>query len=316
MRVLVTGAGGFVGRHLCRTLRSAGFSVRAAVRREVELPDVDEVVAVGSIDEQTSWHAALRNVDFVAHLAARVHVLTERLPDPLEEFRRVNVAGTEHLARSAACSGVRRFVFVSSIKVNGESTSVGEDFSEASVPRPQDPYGMSKWEAEQALAAVGSDSGMEIVCVRPPLVYGPGVGANFRSMMRWVARGLPLPLAAVRNRRSLVYIGNLTDALARCLLSSRAAGQTFMVCDGEDLSTPDLIRRVARALSVRPRLIAVPPAVLRFSGSMLHRQPAVSRLTESLCVDGRLIRTELGWSSPFSVDQGLAETADWFRRSG
>jgi UDP-glucose 4-epimerase len=243
-------------------------------------------------------------------------VLDEGAADPLAEFRRVNVEGTERLASTAAESGVKRLVFVSSVKVNGERTTGPAGFSEDDAPRPEDPYGVSKWEAEQALMRIGVATGLEIVRVRPPLVYGPGVRANFHSLMRWVARGLPLPLSAVSNRRSMVYVKNLTDALFHCVATPGAADRLFLVSDGEDLSTPDLIRRLGQALHTPARLVPVPPLALRLAGGLLGRRAMVCRLTESLTVETARIRNALNWRPPYAVDQALAETAEWYLRPG
>jgi len=253
----------------------------------------------------------LQGVSAVVHLAARVHVMADDAEDPLREFRRVNRDWTERLARAAAVQGVRRFVYLSSIKVNGEQGA--RPFTEQDFPNPQDPYGMSKWEAEQALARVSSQTGLEIVVVRSPLVYGPGVGGNVLQLLHIIRRGIPLPLASVHNRRSLIYLGNLVDALACCVKDVRAAGQTYLVSDGEDLSTPELIRRLAKALDLPARVWPVPPVMLRLIGSVAGKQAMIDRLLGSLQVDSSKIRKELNWHSPYSVGQGFAETAAWYR---
>lgn len=253
---------------------------------------------------------ALQGAQAVIHLAARVHVMTDHAADPLGEFRLVNTDWTERLARAAASQGVRRFVYLSSIKVNGEQND--RPFSELDPPNPQDPYGLSKWEAEQALARISAQTGMESVVVRSPLVYGPGVGGNFLQLLNIVRRGIPLPLALVQNRRSLLYLGNLVDALVTCVRHVRAAGQTYLVSDGEDLSTPDLIRRLGRAMGVAVRLWPVPLAVLRWVGHVAGKQAVIDRLLGSLQVDSSKIRRELDWQPRYSVDRGLAETAAWY----
>lgn len=274
-----------------------------------ESKDLEWVVLHDRSPEDETRHA-LQDVSAVVHLAARVHVMADDAEDPLREFRRVNLDWTERLARAAALQGIRRFVYLSSIKVNGEQGS--RPFTEQNLPNPQDPYGMSKWEAEQALARVSSQTGLEIVVVRSPLVYGPGVGGNVLQLLHIIRRGIPLPLASVHNRRSLIYLGNLVDALACCVKDVRAAGETYLVSDGEDLSTPELIRRLARALGLPARLWPVPLSVLRWIGSVAGKQAMIDRLLGSLQVDSSKIRKGLDWSPPYSVDQGLAETAAWY----
>lgn len=307
--ILVTGAAGFVGRILCDALAARGRNPRRAVRTPD--PACPDAVAVGDIGSGSGWHAALEGVRDVVHLAARTHVLRETAPDALAEYRRVNVAGTERVARAAAARGVRRLVFASSVKVNGESTGA-RPYTEDDAPRPEDPYGISKWEAEQALARVASETGLEVVVLRPPLVYGPGVRGNFLRLMDLVARGTPLPLAAIENRRSLLYAGNLADAIIQVLASPQAAGRTYLVSDGEDVSTPVLVRALARALGVKPRLVPVPLAALRFAATLAGRGAELARLAGSLQVDSSRIRRDLGWAPRFGLAQGLEPTARWY----
>jgi nucleoside-diphosphate-sugar epimerase len=271
--------------------------------------DLEWVVLHDRSPEDETRHA-LQDVSVVIHLAARVHVMSDQATDPLGEFRRVNRDWTERLARAAAGQGVRRFVYMSSIKVNGEESRV--PFTELDAPNPQDPYGISKWEAEQALARVSSQTGLEIVVIRSPLVYGAGVGGNVLQLLHIIRRGLPLPLASVQNRRSLIYLGNLVDALACCVKDVRAAGETYLVSDGEDLSTPELIRRLAKALGLPARLWPVPLSMLRWIGSVAGKQAMIDRLLGSLQVDSSKIRNELDWYSPYSVGQGCSETAAWY----
>jgi nucleoside-diphosphate-sugar epimerase len=312
MIVLVTGATGFVGRARCARRVAQGWAVRAAVRKgsASALPDCTSA-EVGDIGPDTDWREALQGVKAVAHLAARVHVMHEDSADPVAAYRRVNVEGTLQLARSAATAGVERLVFLSSVKVNGESST--RPLTEADLPAPADAYGVSKWEAEQGLSGVARETGLPIVILRPPLVYGPGVKANFLRLMEAVARGVPLPLGSIDNRRSLVYLGNLVDAIRVCLAHPGVVGRTYFVGDGEDLSTPELVRRLALALAVRPRLWPIPPALLEWLGALTGKRAAIARLTGSLRVDGTALRRDAGWSPPFSVDQGLAETVRWFR---
>lgn len=240
--------------------------------------------------------------------------MKDHAADPLGEFRRVNREWTERLARLAAEEGVQRFIFLSSIKVNGEESKT--PFTEQDLPHPRDPYGISKWEAEQALAAVSAEMGLETVVIRSPLVYGPGVGGNFLSLLKLIRSGLPLPLGLVGNRRSLIYRENLVDSLIACVREPRAVGQTYLVSDGEDLSTPDLIRRIARVMGRSVRLWPVPVLLLRWGGSLLGQRGAVERLTGSLQIDSFKIRRELGWSPPWSVDDGIEETVAWFLKLG
>jgi nucleoside-diphosphate-sugar epimerase len=262
----------------------------------------------GSTEDETK--SVLQGVQAVVHLAARVHVMADDAVDPLREFRRVNRDWTERLARAAALQGVRRFVYLSSIKVNGERST--RPFTEQDTPNPEDPYGISKWEAEQALARVSSQTGLEIVVIRSPLVYGPGVGGNVLQLLHTIRRGIPLPLASVHNRRSLIYLGNLADALACCVKDVRAAGQTYLVSDGEDLSTPELIRQLAKALGLPVRLWPVPLSMLRWIGSVPGKRAMIDRLLSALQVDSSKIRKELDWCPPYSVDQGFSETATWY----
>lgn len=310
-RVLVTGATGFVGAALVPVLRRRGWRVRAAVR-EPGRTGADEETLVGSLGEPFDWSSALRGVDCVAHLAARVHVMRDTAADPLAEFRRTNVAGTLALARAAAEAGVRRFVFVSSVKVNGEGTREGVSFGADDPPAPVDPYGVSKREAEDGLFEIGRNTGIEVVVIRPPLVYGPGVKANFEAMMRWLARGLPLPLGAIRNRRTLVGLDNLVDLIATCLEHPAAAGEIFLAGDDEDLSTTDLLRRLAAALGVRARLLPVPASMLETGAALLGKRAVAQRLCGSLQVDIGKARRLLGWMPPVAVDEGLRRTAAHF----
>ena len=234
--------------------------------------------------------------------------------DPLEEFRKVNLHSTTNLARQAAQAGVKRLVYVSSIKVNGEETREGQKFSETDPPAPQDPYAISKWEAEQALHRVAGETGLEVVIVRPPLVYGPGVKGNFAQMLNVVAKGIPLPFASVRNLRSLIYVGNLADALIACAIHPAAAGQTYLVCDGEDVSTPDLLRQLATGMGVLARLLPCPPALLRLAGKLTGKSHQMGRLLDSLQVDGGKIRRDLGWRPPYTLREGLQNTVASVRR--
>jgi len=308
--ILVTGANGFIGRSLCVALSHSGRTVVAVTRHALtdRAPNITNC-QISTLAIDTDWQYVLRGCDAVVHLAARVHVMTDTATDPLSEFRRVNVDGTSSLARQAAAAGVRRFIFISSIKVNGEATRLGQVFTANDVPSPQDPYSISKHEAEQGLRKVAVETGMEVVIIRPPLVYGPRVRANFQRMMRWLKRGVPLPLGAIHNKRSLVALDNLVDLIIICLNHPAAANQTFLVADGEDLSTPELLRRMGLALSRPAWLIPVPTLLLEAGAVLLGRRDMAQRLCGSLQVDISKARELLGWNPPFSVDEALRRTA-------
>ena len=306
--VLVTGANGFIGSALCVALQAAGIGVRRALREA--LPGVPDVFPIGEIGPGTDWSAALAGIPCVVHLAARTHVLQETAADPLAEYRRVNVEGTRRLAQQAARAGVRRLVFLSSIKVNGESA--GRPITEDDPPHPEDAYGISKWEAEQALHRVSAETGLEVVILRPPLVYGPGVKGNFRRLLDVVARGWPLPLASIRNRRSLIYVGNLADAIVAAIATPQAAGKTWLASDGEDVSTPDLVREIGRALGKDAWLFPCPVGLLKAAAALAGKGPEAARLAASLQLDCSRIRRELLWRTPYSLSEGLQETARWY----
>lgn len=305
--ILVTGATGFIGQALCRALQAEGRPVRAVVRRAIaQAPDA---AIVGEIGPDTHWTAALQGVHCIVHCAARVHVMRDHASDPLDAFRQVNVLGTLNLARQAAAADVRRFVFISSIKVNGEATLHGRPFTAADVPAPQDAYGLSKHEAELGLREIAARTGMEVVIVRPPLVYGPGVRANFAALIKWLKRGVPLPLGAIRdNRRSLVALDNLVHLLIICTRHPRAANQTFLVSDGEDLSTADLLVRLGQALRRPAHLLPVPVSWLQIGARLVGRPEVAQRLVDNLQVDIGKTRELLDWSPRVSVDEGLHRT--------
>jgi nucleoside-diphosphate-sugar epimerase len=310
-RVLVTGATGFVGLPLCELLAQSGYVVRAALRDDRVLPAfISEKAVVGDIAAATDWRAALRDVDVVLHIAARVHVLRDPFANS-DLYIDTNVLGTERLVNASALAGIRRFEYLSSVKVNGEETNV-HAYSAYDEPCPVDPYGTSKWLAEKLIVEIAARTGMEIVIVRSPLVYGPGVRANFLRLLRWVDKEWPLPLGAIKNRRSCVSIWNLCDLLVLLLKHPRAPGRTWMVSDGEDISTPQLIQRLGRAMSRRVRLLPVPVGVLRLLGSLIGRKAEIARLCNSLVVNIEPTCRELGWSPPISVDQALARTVSWY----
>lgn len=304
-RLLVTGATGFIGKALCAQAVRNGLAVFGALRKRGETASCVEPVVVGEINRATDWGCALFEVSIVVHLAARVHVMRDAVADPLAAFRDINVEGTLNLARQAAVAGVKRFVFLSSVKANGEYTLSSMAFTEADTPDPQDAYGQSKHEAEQGLREIAAETGMEVVIIRPPLVYGPGVKANFAALMRAVQRGWPLPLGAVHNQRSLVALDNLVDFIVTCISHPQAANHTFLVSDGHDLSTTELVRGMAQAAGVPARLLPVPVWALQAAGTLLGKGEAVQRLRGNLQLDISKAHELLGWVPPVSVDEGL-----------
>lgn len=309
LKILVAGASGFVGQSLCAEMTRSGYDLRAVHRsiasKEKLVTHVDSVM-ITSFDETTDWSEALRDIDVVVSLVARVHVMRDVAIDPMAEYRRVNVQGTVNLARQAASAGVKRFIFLSSIKVNGEFTEMGMAFTAGDAPAPDDPYGISKYEAEKALRHIADETGMEVVIIRPPLVYGPGVKANFATMMQWLKRGIPLPLGAVtHNQRNMVALGNLVDLIIVCINHPAAANQTFLVSDEESLSTTSLLRRTSVALGVKVRLFPIPPIVLKFAAKLLGREAVYQRLCGSLQIDITKTQQLLGWKPPLAVDEGL-----------
>lgn len=319
MKVLVTGVTGFAGPCVVEALLVRGFRVRGALREANArgLPASLERCIVGDIGEWQDWSRTLEGVDVVVHLAARVHVMRDSVADPLEAFRRANVVATDRLAQACVRAGVRRFVFASSIKVNGESTEGTRCFDERSEPAPQDPYGVSKLEAEQLLRSYAA-RGLHVTVLRPPLMYGPGVKGNMLSLIRALERGVPLPLGGVRNTRSLLGVRNFADAVATVLAQTRAAGgggsyQTYLLSDRHDVSTPDLIRLIACAGGWREHLPNVPTGLLRLAGTIMGRAAAVDRLCGSLRIDSSLIGRELGWRPPVAIEKGMAEMVEAYR---
>lgn len=313
MRVLVTGADGFVGRAVCADLARAGETVVAGTRRGVPVQHAHETRALGDLGRLRDPDGLLEDLDAVVHLAARVHVGSDASPDAAAAYREVNVDATRRLGQAAARAGVRRFIFLSSVKVCGERTT-SRPFDETDGPDPRGPYALSKLEAEQALAEI-SREGLETVVLRPPLVYGPGVKANFLDLLRVCDSALPLPLGAVSgNRRNLVYVDDLAGAIRLCLVHPHAAGRTYLVASGPALSTATLVRELRRALGRPERLLPVPPAALRLLARLAGRADAVGRLLDSLAVDACRIASELGWRSRWSLPDGLKITVDWYRR--
>lgn len=308
-RILVTGATGFVGQRVCQLLESMGAVVVKTSRANSSEPNTFKVAPLGP---ETDWAHALEGCTAVVHLAARVHVMNDQAADPLNEFRLANTAGTLQLARQAEQSGVKRMVFVSSIKVNGEA---GE-FTASSQPSPIDPYGISKFEAEQQLFEYSQHSGLEITALRPPLVYGPGVRANFLKLLSVVARGIPLPFGLVNNKRSLVYVGNLASAIAACVEHPNAAGKTYLVSDNADVSTAQLVREMANALGRKPNLLPVPPGLIEAVAALLGKRAAAQRLLGNLTVSPQALCSELNWNPPFTLEAGMKETVDWYVQQG
>ncbi len=309
LKVLVTGAAGFIGRGLCDTLASRGVDVVPTVRGA----PVGDEIAVGDIGQETDWRGALATQpEVVVHLAARVHLMKDDEADPLESYRAVNVEGSLNLARQAAAAGVERLVYLSSIKVNGETSSVGKPFKADDKPAPQDPYGISKHEAEQMLCQIATETGMEVVIIRPPLVYGPGVKGNFALLVRWIRKGIPLPLGAVHNKRSLIALENLVDFIALCAepeRSPRAANKVFLISDGEDVSTTELFHKVANAYNATPRLLPIPVSWIQVFARLLGKRVVADRLLGSLVVDSSKARDLVGWKPVVSMDEQLKKMA-------
>lgn len=317
MKIAVTGASGFIGKALVEKLAGNGHQVLSYIRQPRYLAGSQRVrlVVAPELGIQSDWgFRAEDGIDVLVHAAARVHVMHEFSTDPLSEFRRVNTFGTESLARQAALAKVRRFVFLSSIKVNGEFTEEGKPFTADDVPAPGDPYGISKHEAEQLLNLISAETGMEVVIIRSPLVYGPGVKANFQSMINFLAHGVPLPLAAVtNNRRSFVALENLLDLIMICLHHPAARNQTFLVSDGEDLSTAQLLKRMGHAMGHPASLFWLPPALLKLGATILNKPEIYQRVYGSLQLDITKTRQLLGWAPPVSVDEGLRHATESFR---
>lgn len=317
MRILLTGANGFLGRVVCKRALKSGFALRGALRKQIDekksdYPAEAEHVVIGDINDKTDWSGALADCDVVIHLAARVHIMHDTTANALNEFRRMNVAATIHLAKQAAAAGVKRFVYVSSIGVNGASTTA-KPFSENDTPQPHSPYALSKWEAEQPLHKIAAETGLEVVIVRPPLVYGPSAKGNFATLISVVRKGVPLPFKGVRNSRSFIYVENLADALIACATHEKAAGQTFLVSDGEDISLSDLLYKLSVLIGCKPRLFALPNWLLKLFFSLTGKPDLINKLIDSLQVDSGKIRQELNWQPPYSLDEGLRATVKGYQ---
>ena len=312
-RILLTGASGFIGNALANAVHDKGFTVRGAVRTKSKtILAFIEQSDIGNISTDTNWRSALDEVDVVIHLAARVHVMQETANNSLEEFRNVNTYGTLNLARQAAELGVKRFIYLSSIKVNGDATLPESSFTPDDVFIPTDPYALSKYEAEQGLLKLSEETKMKVVIIRPPMVYGPNVKANFLSMMKWLYKGIPLPLGAIHNKRSLVSLDNLVDLIITCIKHPEAANGVFLVSDDEDLSTTELLSRVSNALDKKPCLFPVNKKLLELCLKLIGKKDLALRLCGSLQVDISKTKKLLDWTPPVSVDSGLRKTAEYF----
>ncbi len=315
MKVLVTGANGFIGQSLCRTLFDNEHSVRGTFRSQekfIGCSDYLECIAVGEIGPDTNWREALKGIDVIVHLAARAHIMNDAFSNSLVEYRKINTAGTERLATMAVKAGIRRIIYLSTIKVNGERTD-GRPFAETDPPSPRDNYALSKWGAEQILCKIAYETGLEIVIIRSPLVYGLGVGGNFLRLLNWVNRGIYLPFSLVHNCRSLIYLENLVSAIIVCIKHANLTKETFLVSDDENISTPELIRMIASAMKKTPILLPIPLSLLNFFGKIIGKREEIEKLTDSLSVDSSKIRNLLGWKPPFTLEEGIEETVKWYK---
>lgn len=311
--VFITGAGGFVGQALCRRLLADGWHVRGMVRTNqgTTIPDGAEILHIDHIERVVDWPPLLSGMEVVVHLAAHVHVARKTALDSPAGFREVNVQATERLAKAAADAGVKRLIYISTVKVHGEVSE--RPLNEEDPIAPADPYSVSKWEAERVLRRLSGETELEVVILRPPLVYGPGVKANFLSLLKWVAGGFPLPFGAIENQRSFIYLDNLVDAISVVMNRSEAAGQTFLVSDGQDVSTPQLIRQIAASMHIKPRLWPVSMNLLKLLGRISGRSDEAAKIIGSLCVDASKIGERLQWRPPHDFEQGIRETVQWYR---
>jgi UDP-glucose 4-epimerase len=311
---LLTGASGFLGKHLASVLIGSGFNMKLVLRKSSGLDSDLNSIVVKGIDSHTDWSTGLDGLDFVIHCAARVHVMDETVEDPLEAFREVNVHGTLALAKAAAKAGVKRFIFISSIKVNGESTTERLPYKSSDIPSPEDPYGISKAEAEDGLKLIANVTGMEVVIIRPPLVYGPGVKANFAALLKLASTGIPLPFACIsKNKRSMVYVENLISLIVGCINNPNAANQTFLVSDDNDLSTKQFVKGLSSGLGKSGLMLPVPNVLFSIAGKVLGKSAVIDRLCGSLQVDISHTKNTLNWQPPYSVEQGFAVTAKYFK---
>lgn len=313
MKICITGVTGFLGSAVCHRVLTEGFSVVGTCRtcKKVNPLSGVSLFESGDISATTDWTSALKGTDAVVHTIARAHIINDSNSDSLEAYRRINLHGTVNLARQAAESGVKRFIFLSSVKVNGEINPFA--YTESDKPLPKDSYGISKMEAERALVQLASETDMAVINLRPPLVYGPNVKANFLKLLRIVDRGIPLPLASIKNQRSLIYVENLADAIVRCIRYENTAVKTYLIRDNADVSTPELIRMIASSLGRPARLFGVSPKILSGISRILGKEIEVERLTGSLTVDDTKIKQELGWKPPFTTVYGLKKTIEWYK---
>lgn len=310
-KILLTGSTGFVGSVITQRLNHSDYQLFPVVR-SIKGDSPQSAIEVGDIDGNTDYSSALSGADVVIHVAARAHIMNDESSDPLAEYRKVNVEGSENLARQAAAAGVKRFVFISSVKVSGESTTAKSPYSELMKPAPEDAYGQSKYEAEEVLKQVSADTGMDVVIIRPPLVYGAGVKANFFSLVKLSSLSIPLPFGAVNNKRSMVYVENLVDFIIKCIDHPNAANQTFLVSDGEDLSLKSLITYIRKAMGRSPLLLTVPVALFKLAGKLTGKSGVVDRLVGDLQVDSSKAREILDWTPQYTVEQGIAATVSDF----
>ncbi len=311
MKILITGSNGFVGLPLSQHLTAAGHQIIGAVRSHDSLSLVNshiQLKAIGDIDEITDWQDCLGGVECIIHLANLAHVMNEQSSNPLALYRKVNSEGTINLARQAVAAGVKRFIFISSIKVNGESTLHGQAFTPKDQHIPVDPYGLSKYEAELGLKLIAEQTGLEVVVIRPPLIYGPGVKANFLKMMRWVEKGFPLPLGAIQNHRSMLGLDNLINFIELCLTHPNAAGQTFLVSDDHDVSTTELLKEIATAMHRPPRLLSIPQFLIEMLLILFGQRHISERLCGSLQLDISFAKTCLSWKPPHTFKDQLSKT--------
>jgi nucleoside-diphosphate-sugar epimerase len=312
-KILLTGSTGFIGQALLVELLAQSYNVVAGVRSSklAPFPVTVKNITVGPLSATTDWSLAIRDINVVIHVAARAHILNVLDAEARSEFRKVNKEGTLNLAQQAVAAGVRRFIFISSIKVNGEATALGQSFTANDEYIPtEDPYGLSKFEAEQGLLELAEESGMEVVIIRLPLVYGPRVKANFATMMKWMSSGIPLPFGAIHNQRSLVAVENVVSFIIHCIDHPKAANEVFLVSDGEDISTTELLRKVAHAFGKKPLLLPVPVSLMKFAAKLLGKSDVANRLFGSLQVDSSKARDLLGWKPMITMDEQLKKTAD------
>lgn len=313
MKICVTGITGFIGSVVGHKILDEGYSVVGTYRtcnKEINMPELS-LFETGDINGTTDWTSALEGADAVVHTIARAHFVNDANSDSLEAYSRVNLHGSVNLARQAAASGVKRFIFLSSVKVNGDISPV--TYTEFDKPSPEDSYGISKMEAERALRQIANQTGMTVTILRPPLVYGPNVKANFLRLIQIVDRGIPLPLASIKNQRSLIYVENLADAIVRCIRHADTSFKTYLVSDGVDISTPDLIRMIASSLGKSARLFRAPPKILNGISRLIGKDTEMQRLIGSLYIDDTKIRQELNWVPPYTIEYGFKKTIEWYK---